>query len=67
MLGAINYAAVAPLIALALALIIWCWVDIARHEVQYLPKWLWAIIVALSVPFGAVAYLIFGRESATVR
>ena len=67
MLGAINWAAIAPLIVLALALVIWCWVDISRHEVRYLPRWLWAIIVAFSVPFGAIVYVLVGRDSAPIR
>lgn len=67
MLLAINWAAIAPILVLALALIVWCWVDISRHEVRYLPKWLWAIIVAFSVPLGAIAYMIFGREPISSR
>lgn len=53
----------APLIVVALAFVIYCWVDIARSEVRYLPKWAWAIIVAASVPLGGIVYLLVGRES----
>jgi len=63
----INWAALAPFIVLALAFVIWCWVDMARHQVKYLPRWLWGTIVAISVPLGGVIYLLVGRESAPVR
>jgi hypothetical protein len=62
-----NWAAWAPLLVLALAFVIWCWVDMSRHEVRYLPRWLWAIIVGVSVPAGGIVYLLVGRDSAPVR
>ena len=34
----ISWAALAPFLILALAFVIWCWIDLARHEVRYLPK-----------------------------
>ena len=63
MLGALNWAALAPLIVLAVAFDVFCWVDIARaSNVRHLPKWLWALIVAASVPIGGLIYLAVGRE-----
>jgi hypothetical protein len=67
MILAFNWAAWAPIIIVALAFVVWCWVDIAKQEVRYLPKWLWAIIVTLSVPMGGIIYLLVGRESAPIR
>jgi hypothetical protein len=58
----IPWAAVAPLIVLTLGFLVYCWVDIARHSVRYLPKWLWAIICAASIPLGGIIYLIIGRD-----
>jgi hypothetical protein len=63
----ISWAALAPFLILALAFVIWCWIDLARHEVRYLPKWLWAIICAASVPIGGIVYLLVGRESAPIK
>lgn len=63
----ISWAALAPILALALAFVAWCWVDISRHEVRYLPKWLWAVICLVSIPLGGIAYLLFGRGSSPVR
>lgn len=56
--------AVAPLIALAVALVGYCLVDIARSPtVRALPKPAWVLIVVLvSVPLGALIYLIWGRN-----
>jgi len=63
----INWAGLAPFLVLALAFVVWCWVDISRHEVRYLPKWLWAVICAMSVPLGGIVYLLVGRESAPIK
>jgi len=64
-MSGISLAAVAPLLILALAFVIYCWVDIARNDVKHLPKWAWAIIAVISIPIGGVVYLVIGRESAS--
>ena len=58
----IPWAAVAPVIVAALAFVVYCWVDISRSHVRYMPKWAWAIIVLASVPMGGIVYLLAGRE-----
>ena len=63
----ISWAALAPLLLLALAFVIWCWVDISRSEVRYLPKWLWGIICVISIPLGGIVYLLVGRSSSPIR
>lgn len=60
----ISFAAIAPLVVLALAFVIYCWVDIAKNEVQHLPKWAWAIIAFISIPIGGIIYLAVGRDPA---
>ena len=56
-------AALIPLIVLAVAFEVFCLVDLKRaQEVRYLPKWVWAIICLISIPIGAVAYLLLGRD-----
>lgn len=62
-MGSIPWAAIAPIILVALVFVVVCWVDIARHDVKYLPKWAWAIICIISVPLGGIVYLLVGRES----
>jgi hypothetical protein len=59
----IPWAAVAPLLLLALAFVVYCWVDIYRNDVEYLPKWLWALIVLISIPIGGIVYLVVGRTN----
>jgi hypothetical protein len=57
-------AALVPLLVLALAFVVYCWVDIARAaRVRHLPKWAWALICVLSIPVGGIVYLIVGRDS----
>jgi hypothetical protein len=56
---------VIPLLVLAVGFVTFCPVDLARaREVRYLPKWAWAILclgVGLTIPFGGITYLVFGR------
>ena len=63
----INWAALAPLIVAALAFVAWCFLDISRNEVRYLPKWLWAVICVVSIPLGGIVYLLVGRETSPIR
>jgi hypothetical protein len=52
-----------PIILVELVLVIICIVDLVRREkVRYIPKWAWALIIIFIQIFGAVGYLIFGRE-----
>lgn len=44
------------------AVLLW---DISRSEVRHLPRWMWALIVVLiTFPIGALAYLVVGRVPA---
>jgi ABC-type Fe3+-siderophore transport system permease subunit len=56
--------ALLPLFALLAGLIVYCLVDLIRaRRVRYLPKPVWAlIIVFVSAAFGALAYLVLGRD-----
>jgi Phospholipase_D-nuclease N-terminal len=58
----IPWAALLPVLLLMLAFVGYCLVDLARHEVRYLPKWAWAIICLVSIPFGSLVYLLVGRK-----
>ncbi|WP_288799591.1 PLD nuclease N-terminal domain-containing protein [uncultured Arsenicicoccus sp.] len=56
-------AALAPLAFLALALVLWCLLDLARSRgARHLPRWAWAVLVLASFPLGPVAYLLLGRD-----
>lgn len=57
-----NWVALAPLLVLSLAFVIYCLVDLSRNEVRYLPKWAWVLVCLSSVPLGGIVYLLVGRE-----
>lgn len=51
-----------PGILAAAGFVAFCLVDLARAaDVQYLPKWAWALACLLSVPLGGIMYLSVGR------
>src|SRR5512132_1544300 len=56
--------ALIPLFVLLAGLIVYCLVDLVRaRSVRYLPKPVWALIIVLvSAPFVALAYLVFGKD-----
>ena len=55
-----------PVIVLVAIVVVACLIDIVRRShVKHLPKAVWALIVVLVIPLGAVAYLALGRDSRT--
>jgi Phospholipase_D-nuclease N-terminal len=64
MLSGKTMLALIPLFVLLAGLIVYCLVDLIRApSVRYLPKPVWALIIVLvSAPFGALAYLVFGKD-----
>ncbi len=57
---------VLPLLVLDIALIVYSLYDLTRPErvVRWLPKPVWAIIILFVSTFGAIVYLLLGREDA---
>jgi Phospholipase_D-nuclease N-terminal len=52
-----------PVVILAVAWVVYCLYDLARADrVRYLPKWGWAIVCLISIPWGGLLYVIFGRD-----
>jgi hypothetical protein len=59
----IPWAALAPVLLLAVGFVLWVVVDIVRSpSVRYLPKWAWIVIACISFPVGGLVYLLLGRE-----
>jgi ABC-2 type transport system ATP-binding protein len=57
--------AVWVLIAVSAVALVAVLIDLARHEVRHLPKWVWALIITFaSFPIGAIAYVVVGRVPA---
>jgi hypothetical protein len=55
---------VLPLIVLDIALIVYSLYDLTRPErvVKWVPKPVWAIVILFVSTFGAIVYLLLGRE-----
>src|SRR5262252_8703521 len=52
----------AAVLAVAVVFAVFCLVQLARAaRVRYLPKWAWVPIICLVIPWGGLAYLVFGR------
>jgi ABC-2 type transport system ATP-binding protein len=49
-------------LALAVAFVAGCLIDLARARVRGLPKWAWAVLICIQIPLGGLAYLFFGRN-----
>ena len=53
----------AAVVVLAVAWEVFCLRDLARTDrVRYLPKWGWAIVCLISIPWGGLVYVILGRD-----
>lgn len=63
----IPVAALVPLVVVALGFVGFCWYDISRTRVKYLPKWVWAVVCLISIPLGGIIYLVVGRDTGFVR
>ncbi|HEX9645733.1 MAG TPA: PLDc N-terminal domain-containing protein [Acidimicrobiia bacterium] len=63
----IPWAALVPIIVLAVGFVAYCLVDLSRSDVRYLPKWTWAVICVVSVPLGGIVYLVAGRDPGSPR
>ncbi|HEU5001786.1 MAG TPA: PLDc N-terminal domain-containing protein [Actinomycetota bacterium] len=57
-------AAIVPLVVLGAGFVAYCLYDLLGSQVRYLPKWAWAAICLVSVPFGGLVYLLVGKKSA---
>jgi hypothetical protein len=56
-------AALIPVIALCAAFAGYALWDLHRSKVKGLPKWLWAVIILISIPTGAIVYFLVGRDT----
>lgn len=53
-----------PIIILIIIYLIVCYHDLYKiNMVKYLPKWVWSIIIIISIPLGGVIYFLLGRET----
>ncbi len=60
--GAAAPAVVLAVLVLAIGFAAFCLTDLARAgEVRGLPKWGWAVVICISVPWGGIVYLVAGK------
>ena len=53
-----NFAAWFPLFAIFALFSVALLVHLARHDVPYMPKWAWGLLIVLTMPLGGVLYLV---------
>lgn len=58
-----DVAAIFPLVLVAVAFVAYCLWDLTRTDVRWIPKWVWALIIVLSIPLGGIIYLALGRDT----
>ena len=62
MTDATLLAALVPVMIVSFGIVIYALVDLSRTpEPAHLPRWAWVIISLVSMPLGAIAYLVWGR------
>lgn len=52
---------VVPGLVAAARIVGYCWLDIARRPPRRFPRLAWVLITGVSIPFGALAYYLWGR------
>ena len=56
-----NPAVWLPVVALLLAFVAFCYVELLRRPAKLLPKPVWAVVILAQIPLGGICYLILGR------
>ncbi|WP_177183457.1 PLD nuclease N-terminal domain-containing protein [Lentibacillus persicus] len=63
LINQINWAVIAPLIAIQFILLAVAAIDLIRADKTNGPKWMWVLIVIFVNILGPVLYFIFGRRN----
>ncbi|MNT76309.1 Negative regulatory protein YxlE [compost metagenome] len=58
----INWALVAPIIAIQAILVIIALIDLSKTEKTNGPKWIWVLIILFLEVLGPILYFIIGRK-----
>ncbi|MFQ3844746.1 transcriptional regulator [Staphylococcus pseudoxylosus] len=52
-----------PIIMIIAIYLVICFVDLLKvNKTKFLPKWLWGVIICISIPLGGIIYYIIGRN-----
>ena len=58
-----HAAVLIPVLVVAVGFIASCLTVLVRGaQPRYLPKWAWALIICVTIPWGGIAYLAFGKD-----
>ena len=63
LLSNVNWALIAPLLAVQVILAIVAIIDIARIHATNGPKWVWVLVALFINTIGPIIYFIFGRKT----
>ncbi len=53
-----NFIAWTPIFIAVVIFTIWCLWHIATHDVPFMPKWGWSILVIVAMPLGGLVYVL---------
>lgn len=63
----VNFAWWVPIFVIAVVLSLGAIVHVATHPTPYMPKWAWIGFIVLTMPLGAIVYVIVGVLGAGVQ
>lgn len=56
-----------PLILIVIVYLTYCLYDLIKvPNVKIFSKWIWGVIICISIPFGGVVYILIGRDGEEV-
>lgn len=56
-----------PLILIVIVYLTYCLYDLIKvPNVKFFSKWIWGVIICISIPFGGVVYILIGRDGEEV-
>ncbi|MGI9584471.1 MAG: PLDc N-terminal domain-containing protein [Acidimicrobiia bacterium] len=53
-----NFGTWMPLLVLGVVFSIGLLIHLATHDVPYMPKWAWALLIVVTIPLGGIIYLL---------
>lgn len=62
-----NFAVWAPMLAMVVLFSLLLLVHLITHDVPYMPKWAWALMIVVMLPLGGIVYLLVVVMSAGVQ
>ncbi len=52
-----------PIIIIIIIYLVICFADLFKvKKTKFLPKWIWGVIICISIPLGGILYYLLGRD-----